>query len=123
MSHKNNIQFTMTFSVSAEHVAEAERIFKSHAKWMKKTHHKEGDKALLVYDLSVNPELENPMDPASKATGNTVFHVSEVYASQAGLDDHWNRASAWEDFDGLNELIENSTMSMINGAPITRSLW
>ena len=121
MARTNNTQFIMTFSSPPEYVAEGDRIFNSHAEWMKKTHPTSGEKALLVYDVSKTPELVNPMNPAAGTTGNTVFAVCEVYASQKGLDHHWELAQSWEDFPALNEWLQNCEMHMVNGAQIIRS--
>ncbi len=124
MSRTNNIQFIMTFSAPAEHVAEGDRIFNSHAKWMERTHYKDGDKALLIYDVSKAPEMADPMDPDSRPTGNTIFAICEVYKSPAGLQDHWQQAQDnWEDFGALNEWMENCELTMVNGAKVLHSLW
>ena len=56
MSHNGNVQLTFVIVAPPELVAEGERIFENHAVWMEKTHHREGDKALLVYDVSKAPE-------------------------------------------------------------------
>lgn len=123
MARKNKIQFTMVFTVSADQVAEGDRIFRSHAKWMEKTHHKDGNKALLIYDLSKAPEMENPMDPESDPTGNTHFILNEVYESPAGLQDHWQQAESWEDFEALKEWMGKGSFLLVNGAQIVHSLW
>lgn len=124
MARKNNIQFTMIFTVSPENVAEGDQIFKSHAAWMERTHYRSGDKALLVYDLSKAPEMENPMDPNSSPTGNTQFILSEVYESPAGLEDHWKQAGEnWEDFGKLQEWMGKGDFLLVNGAKIVHSLW
>mgnify|MGYP007002409936 CR=1 FL=1 len=124
MARKNNLQFTMIFSCPAQHVSEGDRIFRSHAAWMERTHHRSGDKALLIYDLSKAPEMENPMDSNSGTTGNTLFIISEVYAGSAGLDDHWKQAGEnWQDFGALNEWMAHCKVTLVNGAPIQHSLW
>ncbi len=124
MAHKGKIQFTVVFSVPEEHTAEGDRIFQSHAQWIEKTHYKEGDKALLIYDVSKGPEMENPMDPNSGPSGNTQYVLSEVYESPAGLQDHWQQAQEnWEDFAALNEWLNKIKIIMVNGAEIIHSLW
>ena len=35
--------------------------FTSHAAWMAGSHHRDGDKALISYDLTKGPELSNPL--------------------------------------------------------------
>ena len=51
------------------------------ASWMEKSHDRDGDKALLSYNLSGGPERENPLDPGSKDTGDTRDVLSEIYES------------------------------------------
>ena len=46
------------------------------------------------------PELSNPMDPASKPTGNTVFILSEVYETGAGVADHFKVSERLEGLPG-----------------------
>ncbi|MGB3729919.1 MAG: hypothetical protein WBA70_11800 [Thermodesulfobacteriota bacterium] len=49
MSTIGNTQITITFICPADQVAEGERIFESHAKWMKETHHRSGELELLRF--------------------------------------------------------------------------
>lgn len=124
MARKGNLQFTMIFTTSPENVSEGDQIFRSHAAWMERTHHKSGDKALLIYDLSKTPEMKDPMDPDSGTTGNTLFIISEVYASPAGLQDHWQQAAEnWEDFDRMKAWMSKGKITLVNGANIVHSLW
>lgn len=123
MSQRGNIQFVLIFSVPPEHVEEGNRIFDSHAKWLERTHHKEGEKALLRYNFSAAPESENPMDPNAEPTGRTNFVLAEVYKSEAGLQDHWQQAEKWEDWDALQSWLEEVEFTMVNGAQIRHSLW
>lgn len=124
MARKGKLQFTMIFTVSQNLVAEGDRIFRSHAAWMERTHHRTGDKALLIYDLSKAPEMKDPMDPNSDATGNTQFILSEVYEGPAGLQDHWQQASEnWEDFGALQAWMSKGSFVLVNGAGIVHSLW
>lgn len=124
MSHQGNIQFLVLISASADQVSEGERIFQSHAQWMEKTHHREGDKALLRYNVSQAPEVRDPMDPDSSPTGRTLFILSEVYETPAGLQDHWQQGQeSWEDFDAFKSWLGIVDFSMVNGAEIVHSLW
>lgn len=124
MSHQGNIQFLVLVSASADQVPEGERIFRSHAQWMEQTHHREGDKALLRYNVSQAPEVSDPMDPDSSPTGRTIFILSEVYETPAGLQDHWQQGQeSWEDFDAFKSWLGNVDFSMVNGAEIAHSLW
>ena len=124
MAHSGNLQFLVVMSAPAAEVTEGDRLFKSHAEWMARTHYKDGNKALLSYDVSKAPEMENPMDPNTKATGNTVFILAEVYAGPAGLQDHWQQAQEnWSDFGGLLTWLGKVKVTMVNGAGIVHSLW
>ena len=124
MSHKGKIQITIMFIAGPEQVAEGDRIFKSHAAWMARTHHREGPKAMLLYNLVKGPERENAMDPSSKPTGNTIFVLTEVYESQAGMDDHWKQASEnWEDFPAVGPWTGKIKVKTLHGSPVIHSLW
>ncbi|MDA2921075.1 hypothetical protein MYX76_16560 [Desulfobacterota bacterium AH_259_B03_O07] len=44
------------------------------------------------------------MDPSSDPTGNMNYVLTEVYESQAGVEDHWKQGSEnWKDFPALVE--------------------
>ena len=73
MAHQGKIHLTYVISAPPDQVAEGDRIFKSHGPWIKDTHHRSGNKALLSYNVSKAPELTNPMDTTSAPTGNTIF--------------------------------------------------
>ena len=66
---------------------------------MEATHHRDGTKALLSYNVSKAPELSNPMDLNSAPTGNTCFILTEIYETEAGVADHFQQSTAsWKDF-------------------------
>ena len=124
MSHKGKIQLTFLFVAPPDQVAEGDRLFRSHGPWMEATHHREGDKALLSYNVSKAPELSNPMDPNSAPTGNTCFILSEIYETGAGVADHFHMAeSSWQDFPALVKWMEKCTVTGLPAAPIINSLW
>src|SRR3954467_7008291 len=91
MAHMGQSHLVIMYTVGPEDVAEGDRIFASHAEWMK-GHTREGDEALLEYSISKGPELSNPMDPSSNPTGKTIFVIDEYYASPAGIARHWQDA-------------------------------
>lgn len=123
MSQKGNTMFTMMFVSGPENKAEGDRIFASHAKWMEKTHHKDGELAMFSYNIAKNEEYTNPMDPTSEPTGNTIFTVYEVYKSPAGMADHWKQAQDWVDFGALMAWAGKVKFTMMHGSPIEYSLW
>ena len=103
---------------------EGERIFQSHAPWMKATHHRTGPKALLSYNVSKAPELSNPMDLNSAQTRNTCFVLTEIYETKAGVADHFQQAAAsWTDFPALGKWMEKCKVTVVAAAPIINSLW
>ncbi len=124
MAHKGKIQLTIIIVAPPDQAEEGDRLFRNHAPWMEATHHRDGDKALLSYDVSKAPELSNPMDPSSAPTGNTCFVLNEIYETEAGVADHFERAaSSWQDFPALMEWMEKCTVTAVPAAPIFNSLW
>lgn len=124
MAHLGNTQLIYVISVPPDQVAEGDRIFESHAAWMETTHHREGDKALLTYNVSKAPELSNPFDPESEPTGNTVFVLHEIYQTDAGVGDHFAQAmDSWEDFPALLAWLEKCGVSGTPMSPVNHSLW
>ena len=107
MSQLGKIQLTFFIVAPPDQVAEGDRLFKSHAPWLERTHARTGEKALLEYTVSKAPELNNPLDPNSGATGNTTFILNEYYESEAGVADHFEKAqSSWPDFPALVDWME-----------------
>lgn len=124
MANQGRIQLTYVITAPPDQVEEGDRIFESHEPWMKATHHRSGDKALLSYDVSKAPELSNPLDPQSAPTGNTCFILTEVYETEAGVNDHFEQAAGgWKDFPALGKWLENCNIAGVPAAPITHSLW
>ena len=124
MSHKGKTQISFIFTAPPDLVAEGDRIFASHAAWMEKTHHRDGELALLLYNVVKGPELSIPMDPSSAPTGNTNFTLTEVYANPAGLADHWKQgAESWQDFNAVMAWAGKVKVSVLHGSPVTYSLW
>lgn len=124
MAREGSTQLTYVVIAPAELAGEGDRIFRSHRTWMEATHHRDGKKALLSYDVSKTPELSNPLDPNSEPTGNTIFVLSEVYASEAGVQDHFEQAAAtWRDFGAMVTWIEKCDAMLVPSARIFHSLW
>lgn len=124
MAHQGNLQLVFVITATPDLVAEGDRIFAHHAQWMASSHHREGDKALFVYDVSKVAELSNPLDPSSEPTGNTHFILAEVYQSEAGIADHFEQASgSWEEFGNFVKWIGACKSTVIPSAPIVHSLW
>ena len=124
MAYDGKTQLTFVIIAPPDQVKEGDRLFASHAPWMKATHHRDGDKALLTYNVSKAPELSNPFDMNSAPTGNTVFVLSEIYQSDAGSADHFAQAaSGWPDFQSLVTWLEKCKVTGVPAARIFNSLW
>jgi len=124
MAKKGKTQLLITWLASPDKVSEVDRLVESHGSWMAKTHDRDGSNALLSYDIAKGPELENPLDPSSKSTGNTRYVLSEVYDSSAGIDNHWRQAQeSWSDFGAMVELIASCNPQTLHGGSIAQSLW
>ena len=123
MSHQGKTQLTVIFTAPPELVAEGDRLFASHAKWMRNTHTREGEKGLLLYNLVKGPELSNAMDPSSKPSGNTCFVLTEVYETPAGVADHWKQLPGWEDVAAVAAWTSKVKVTTLHGSPIVHSLW
>jgi hypothetical protein len=124
MSYEGKRQITLTCTVTPDLVAEGDRIFASHAEWMERTHYRDGDLALLRYNIVKGPELSNPLDPSSEPTGNTTFVLTEIYESPAGVEDHWKQGfESWEDIGAFVDWLQKGKLTMSHGSPIIHSLW
>jgi hypothetical protein len=124
MAHKGKTQISFIYTVAPDLVAEGDRIFASHAAWMAKTHYREGELALLLYNIVKGAELSNPLDPSSEPTRNTNFTLTAVYATPAGLEDHWKQgAESWEDLGAYKEWAGKVKVAVLHGSPVVHSLW
>ena len=124
MSNKGKSHLVITFVATPDKVETVDRLIASHAAWMADTHHQEGSKALLSYNFSKGPELANPLDPGSEATGNTRYVLDEIYESPDGFADHWQQAQeSWDDFGALVEVIGSSSPQSLHGGEVAASLW
>ena len=124
MAYEGKSQLLITFVAPSDKVGEIDRLVASHAAWMADTHHREGSKALLSYSFSKGPELANPMDPGSEATGNTRYVLNEIYESPDGISDHWHQAQAsWTDFGAIVEILASCDTQTLHSGEIAASLW
>jgi hypothetical protein len=124
MANKGKTQLLFVIVAPPELVEEGDRLFRTHEPWIQRTHHRDGEKALLSYNVSKAPELSNPMDPSSEPTGNTVFILNEIYESPAGVADHFEQADvSWKDFPAVVEWMGKCSVTGVPIAPIFNSLW
>lgn len=124
MNYRGKVHLTFVFKADQANVAEGDRLFASHNAWMARTHHRDGDKALLTYNVSKGEDPSNPLDPASTPTGKTVYVLDEIYESPAGTADHWQQAmSNWEDFQAFVAWIQKGEVSAQHSGTVVNSLW
>ena len=124
MAYHGKIQLTLVVIAPPDQVAEGDRIFQSHGPWMEATHHRSGDEALLSYNVSKVPERSDPTNLNSAPTGNTVFVLTEINESKAGVLDHFEQSNAsWSDFPAILKWIEKCKFMVVPAAPIINSLW
>jgi hypothetical protein len=73
---------------------------------METTHYRDGEKALLSYNVSKAPEFSDPTDFDSAPTGNTHFVLSEIYESKAGVLDHFKQSDEnWGDVQAFSQVV------------------
>lgn len=124
MSYQGKTHLTFIFKAAATEVAEGDRLFASHNEWMAKTHHRDGEKALLTYNVSKGDDLSDTFDPASAPSGKTVYVLDEIYESPAGIADHWQQAmSSWEDFEAFMAWAQRCEASAQHSGSVVNSLW
>jgi hypothetical protein len=124
MSYIGKTQLTFIIVAPPDQVAEGERLFRSHAAWMEKTHPRTGEKALLQYTVSKSPEPKNPLDPSAGTTGNICFILNEYYESQAGVANHFEQAQAtWEDSAALTAWLGKCRTTAVPAASVFNFLW
>ena len=124
MAYLGKTQLIYVIIAPPDQVEEGDRIFRSHGPWMEATHPRDGDKALLSYNVSKTPELSNPFDSSSSPTGNTCFILNEVYESDAGVAEHFQKAmGSWQGFPHLVKWLEQCKVAGVPAAPIINSLW
>jgi hypothetical protein len=122
--HKGKTQLLITWVVRPDQVSEMDRLVESHGSWMAKTHSRDGANALLSYDLSKGPELENALNPGSESTGNTRYVLSEVYETPEGIANHWRLSQdSWSDFGAMVEMLSSCDTQTLHGGSIAQSLW
>jgi hypothetical protein len=124
MSKSENIMLTMMYTVGPEITAEGDRIWKSHANWMAANSPKEGNLALVTYNVTKTNEYINPLDPTSEPTGNIIYTIVEVFVSPDALDNHMNKImNTWEDFEAFAEWSSKSKIGFSHGTSVLYSLW
>jgi hypothetical protein len=122
LARKGKVLLNYVITAPKEAVEEGKRIFASHGPWMEETHPREGDQALINYDVAIAPERSNPMDANSEPTGRTVFVLTEVYESEAGVQHHFQLADSWDDFGALQAWLGRCEVAGFPAGGIVNSL-
>jgi hypothetical protein len=113
MSEVGKSHIVIMWTVGPDDVAAGDRLFESHGKWMT-GHSREGD-----------TELENPVDPNSAPTGDTIFVLDEFYESPAGVVEHWKQAvETWQELDAFMEWSNKAKrVSTLHSGTLVQGLW
>ena len=124
MSLQGNAHLVIMWTVDSEDESEWDRIFASHGRWMV-NHPREGETALLSYTISKGPELSNPMDPSSEATGKLIYVLDEYYQTPAGISRHWQEAMAsWaDDLGAVTQVSSRARVSTLHSGTVIHALW
>ena len=113
MSHKGKAQFTSLIIAPPDREAEGDHLFEAHAKWMEGTHPREGDKALLRYNVSKGKE----------DSGDVCFILTEVYETEAGIKNHFQLWKSFQEHEDFHKWMSECTVTKVNRASVIHSLW
>jgi hypothetical protein len=119
------VGFHVAFSIPKEAVQRMESFIETHEKFMRETHHFEGDvePVILCYAILKSPELNNPLDPSSGETGNTLYGITEIYQGPEGAGAHMELGQQREEmFSELVALTTEYCVSGILGAPVIKAM-
>jgi hypothetical protein len=124
VSDTGKSHIVIMWTVGRDDVEAGDRLFESHGKWMT-DHPREGNTALLDYSISKGPELENPVDPNSAPTGDTIFVLDEFYESPAGVVEHWKQAAeTWQDLGAFMDWSNKAKkVSTQHSGTLIQALW
>jgi hypothetical protein len=106
-------QLSIRIASPVELEAEGDRIFAEHERWIRRTHHRSGDRALLQYLVAKRPARD----------GVVVFHLTEIYQSPAGVADHLEQAQQWDTVDAWNAWFDKCQVKITHDAVVQQSLW
>jgi hypothetical protein len=124
MSLINKAHLLIMWTVDSDDEGEWDRIFASHGQWML-NHPREGETALLSYTVSKGPELSDPLDPSSEATGKTIYVLDEYYETPAGITRHWQEAmQTWaDDLGAVVQAGSRAKVSTLHSGAVIQALW
>lgn len=124
MSHKDKLMIAMQVIAGPDQVAQGDRLFASHAAFMAETHHRDGELALLSYNVAKSSEFVDPLAPDPTPSGNTIYLMVEIYETAEGVADHWRMGQeVWADFATMMEWLAKCDMTILHGSAVMHSLW
>jgi hypothetical protein len=120
-----SVGFHVAFKVPNDSINRMETFLETHQKFMRETHHIGGtvEPVILAYAVLKSPELNNPLDPNSGETGNTLYGITEIYNGPEGAMAHMELGQQREQmFSELVELTNKYCVAGILGAPVIRAM-
>jgi hypothetical protein len=124
MANQGKVQLNYLITAPGELAGEGRRLFESHATWMRKTHAREGPKALISYNVSTASEPTDIWNEDGGTTGRTIFVLSEIYETKDGVDDHQRQAQDnWGDYAAYLAWLGKCEIRGISRARVEQSLW
>ena len=120
-----SVGFHVAFKVPNDSIERMEVFLESHQKFMRETHHLNGEvePVVLTYAIFKAPELNNPLDPNSGETGNTLYGITEIYKGPEGAMAHMEAGQQREKmFSELVDLTNKYCVSGILGAPVIAAM-
>lgn len=117
--------FHLSFSVPNNDAERMDTFLETHESFMRETHFVEGsvEPVILCYAVFKSPEFNNPLDPESGETGNTLYGICEIYNGPEGVGAHMELGQQRESmFSELMALTEKYCVSGIIGAPVIRGM-
>jgi hypothetical protein len=123
MSGVGKTDIVVMWTVGPEDVAEGDRIFASHVEWMQGTPAGRGGGAAVLHDLQ-GTRAGEPAGPELDSDGNTIFVLTEIYASPAGVPEHWKQAvESWQDLPAFMEWSTEGKIGTLHSGTIVQALW
>lgn len=120
-----SLGFHVSFVVPNDATERMDQFITTHEQFMRETHHLSGDQEPIVLSYSVfkSPELNNPFDPNSGETGNTLYGLTEIYSGPEGVQAHMTLGQQREAmFAELVSLTNTYSVAGILGAPVIAAM-
>lgn len=122
-------QLTIVVTTNAENVADGDDLWDDHHAYIKSSHRFVAGKPapfIVTYSLSKGVERENPLDPASNATGRTTYVLNECYRTSDDILLHWSKTSAeWDRFVEIIAWMQRPGTQVVtlHDGQVLNSLW